>query len=210
MQRNGLKPSSKICVVSLGYVSGRNTEDSMLFIFGGLPATGKTELSKFLAASLNAAYIRIDTIEQELKNKGLKDIYDEGYQIAFSLAVDNLKNGIPVVADSTNPVKESREAWVNVAKQAQTSFTEIEVICSDKQEHKKRVETRNTDIPNLLLPDWESVTSMEYQHWYSPDIVLDTAGKSAEQSKNELIQLLRSDYEKYKARYLENHSLALD
>lgn len=167
----------------------------MLFIFGGLPATGKTELSKFLATSLNAAYIRIDTIEQELKNKGLNDIYDEGYQIGFSLALDNLKNGIPVVADSTNPIKESREAWINVAQQAHASFTEIEIICSDKQEHKKRVEMRNTDIPNLLLPDWESVTSREYQHWYSPNIVLDTAGKLPEQSKQELIQLLRGDDE---------------
>jgi predicted kinase len=39
----------------------------MLYILGGLPATGKTELSKFLASSLGAVHIRIDTIEQELK-----------------------------------------------------------------------------------------------------------------------------------------------
>ncbi|MFC3123223.1 hypothetical protein [Agaribacter flavus] len=31
----------------------------MLYIFGGLPATGKTELSKFLASSMGAAHIRI-------------------------------------------------------------------------------------------------------------------------------------------------------
>ncbi|GAB2918826.1 AAA family ATPase [Rheinheimera gaetbuli] len=166
----------------------------MLYILGGLPATGKTEISKYLAASLNAAYIRIDTIEQRLREQGFRNLYDEGYQIAFLLALDNLKNGISVVADSTNPVKESRDAWVNVAKQAQSSFTEIEIICSDKQEHKKRVETRNTDIPNLLLPDWESVTSREYQKWLSPDIVLDTARKTPEQSKHELIQILRSGY----------------
>ncbi|WP_340679790.1 AAA family ATPase [Paraglaciecola sp.] len=89
----------------------------MLYILGGLPATGKTELSKFLAESLNAAYIRIDTIEQKLREQGFKNLYDEGYQIAFSLALDNLKNGIFVVADSTNPFKESRDAWVNVAQQ---------------------------------------------------------------------------------------------
>ncbi|MEN8619719.1 AAA family ATPase [Shewanella baltica] len=144
----------------------------MLYILGGLPATGKTELSKFLAASLNAAYIRIDTIEQSLREQGFKNLYDEGYQIAFSIALDNLKNGIPVVTDSTNPVKESRNAWVGVAKKAQSSFTEIEVICSDKQEHRLRVETRSTDIPNLLLPSWESVTTREYEKWKSPHIIV--------------------------------------
>lgn len=162
----------------------------MLYILGGLPATGKTELSRFLAKSLNAAYIRIDTIEQQLRDSGFKDLYDEGYQIAFSLARDNLKNGISVVADSTNPVKESRDAWINVAKQAQSSFIEIEVICSEKQEHQQRVETRETDIPNLSLPNWESVTSRDYQKWLSAQICIDTAGKTPEQSKRELLQSL--------------------
>lgn len=167
----------------------------MLYILGGLPATGKTELSKFLAESFNAAYIRIDTIEQKLKDLGFKNLYDEAYQIAFSLALDNLKNGISVVADSTNPVKESRDAWVNVAKQIQSSFIEIEVTCSDKQEHRQRVETRETDVPNLLLPSWESVTSREYTKWPSAHISIDTAGKTPEQSKLELMQLLRSGNE---------------
>ena len=72
----------------------------MLYILGGLPATGKTELAKFLSSSLSAVYIRIDTIEQELKNCGVK-LYDEGYKVAFSLALDNLKSGLSVVADST-------------------------------------------------------------------------------------------------------------
>ncbi|WP_339722808.1 AAA family ATPase [uncultured Paraglaciecola sp.] len=168
----------------------------MLYIFGGLPATGKTEISRYLAATVSAAYIRIDTIEQQLREQGFINLYDEAYQLAFLVALDNLKNGISVVADSTNPVKESRQAWVKVAKQAQTSFTEIEIICSDKQEHRKRVETRITDIPKLLLPDWESVISRDYQKWLSPDIVLDTATKTPEQSKHELMQLLRSGYQK--------------
>jgi predicted kinase len=162
----------------------------MLYILGGLPATGKTELAKYLATSLNAAYIRIDTIEQKLRDQGTNAFYDDGYQIAFSIALDNLNNGISVVADSANPVKASRDAWIAVAKQAQSSFTEIEVMCSDKQEHRTRVEMRKTDIPNLLLPNWESVVGKEYQKWQSPDIILDTAGKTPEQSKQELFQLL--------------------
>ena len=167
----------------------------MLYILGGLPATGKTELSKYLSSSLGAVHIRIDTIEQELKNVGLKKLYDEGYKIAFAIALENLRNGLSVVADSTNPVMESREAWINVANKASSPFIEIEVICSNENEHKERVEKRQTDIPNLLLPSWESVTSREYHSWKTVRIVIDTAGKTPEQSKKELSELLRKSSE---------------
>ena len=163
----------------------------MLYIFGGLPATGKTELSKYLSFLSGAAHIRIDTIEQELKNCGFNKLYDEGYKIAFALALENLKNGLSVVADSTNPVLESREAWISVANKASSPYTEIEVICSNEIEHKKRVEKRQTDIPNLLLPSWESVTSRDYHSWKTAHIVIDTAGKTPEQSKKQLSELLR-------------------
>lgn len=163
----------------------------MLYILGGLPATGKTALSIFLAVTFGAMHVRIDTIEQALKDKGFNDLNDEGYQIAFGLALENLKNGISVVADSTNPVKESREAWLKVARLAQIPYVEIEIVCSDKREHRERVETRETDIPNLTLPDWKSVTQREYQVWCSPSIVLDTAGKTLEQSQQELLQRIR-------------------
>jgi predicted kinase len=167
----------------------------MLYILGGLPATGKTELAKFLASSLGAVHIRIDTIEQELKNCGFNELYDEGYKVAFVLALENLCNGLSVVADSTNPVFESREAWVNVAKRASSQHIEIEIICSNEIEHRERVEKRRTDIPNLLLPSWESVTSREYHPWHSASIVLDTAGRTPEQSKQELAKLLRGKSE---------------
>lgn len=159
----------------------------MLYIFGGLPGTGKTTLSKSLATSINATHIRIDTIEQTLRNNGMETIYDEGYQIAFSVALDNLKNGVSVVADSTNPVAESRAGWISVATQAKASYKEIQVICSDKLEHRTRVETRQSDITNLILPSWESVTSREYQPWPSCNVIVDTAGKTVEHSVQELL-----------------------
>lgn len=162
----------------------------MLYIFGGLPATGKTELAKYLASKIGAVYVRIDTIEQELKSCGFNNLYDEGYKVAFSIALDNLKNGLSVVADSTNPVLESRQAWRRVAQEALCSFMEIEIICSDKYEHRQRVESRVSDIPNLVLPTWESVISRDYQPWTPAGFTLDTAGKTPEQSKCELNRLI--------------------
>jgi predicted kinase len=36
----------------------------MLIIFGGLPGTGKTTIAKQLAKTVEAVYLRVDTIEQ--------------------------------------------------------------------------------------------------------------------------------------------------
>lgn len=55
----------------------------MLYIFGGLPATGKSELSKYLASSIGAAYIRIDSIEQKLRNAGLKIFTMKAIKLRF-------------------------------------------------------------------------------------------------------------------------------
>ena len=41
----------------------------MLYIFGGLPGTGKTTLARYLAHHQRAVYLRIDTIEQALHGR---------------------------------------------------------------------------------------------------------------------------------------------
>ncbi|WP_458157499.1 AAA family ATPase [Bradyrhizobium sp. 18BD] len=43
------------------------TGQPILIVFGGLPATGKTTLSRELARRLAASYIRVDAIEHLLK-----------------------------------------------------------------------------------------------------------------------------------------------
>ena len=162
----------------------------MLYIFGGLPGTGKSVLSNYLSKTLGAVYLRIDTIEQTLKNNGFKHIYDEGYKLAASIASDNLKLGLPVVADSTNPVNESRYLWRNAATLANAPFTEIEVICSNLNEHQQRIEQRISDIAGLQLPTWQSVLEREYHPWKTERIIIDTAGKTHHQSKADLLQAL--------------------
>ena len=160
----------------------------MLFIFGGLPGTGKTTLAKFLSREISAAYIRIDTIEQSLRISGFTNIYDEAYKAAFALARENLSNGVTVVADSTNPVSESRQGWTEAACSSGVKYLEIEVICSDSMEHRARIENRNTDIAGLKLPDWQSVINREYMPWSSADIQIDTAGQTPIQSKQGLLE----------------------
>ncbi|WP_080654909.1 AAA family ATPase [Bradyrhizobium japonicum] len=80
-----------------------------LLVFGGLPGTGKTTISRELATRLNATYLRVDAIEQALRQGGLA-VGSMGYAIANAIAAENLKLHRTVVADCVNPVLASVSA----------------------------------------------------------------------------------------------------
>ncbi len=164
----------------------------MLFIFGGLPGTGKTILSQYLAESIGATYLRIDSIEQTLRNEGILEVEGKGYEVAYRIAHDNLKTGQSVVADSVNPLPITRKAWRSVASETGSTYCEIEIICSDKSEHRQRIESRVTDIDGLRLPSWQDVLGREYEPWIDKQIGIDTANKSVRESKEELMTALRN------------------
>jgi predicted kinase len=155
----------------------------MLIILGGLPGVGKTTIARALARQLGAVHLRIDSIEQAvLSSQRLSPpLHDGGYLVAYAVAQDNLKVGRTVVADSVNPLSITRNAWVEVARQAGVNAIEIELVCSDSREHRRRVETRTTDIPGSTLPTWQEVVTREYQPWDHEHVVLDTAARSIEQ-----------------------------
>ena len=162
--------------------------ESVLIVFGGLPGTGKTSIARELSARMDAVYLRIDTIEQALRNSpGLSQaINEEGYRVAYAVAADNLRLGRTVISDSVNPVQESRDAWMEVGRLANSFFIEVEVLCSDAEAHRQRVETREAGIPGLTLPTWEEVVAREYLPWNRDHIVIDTAHKTVPDSVEEL------------------------
>jgi predicted kinase len=146
-----------------------------LYIFAGLPGSGKTTLSQALASRLGAAHLRIDTIEQALRDLCSLDVQGEGYRLAYKIAADILRSGVSVAADSCNPIELTRREWEQVALDAGARYVNIEVVCSDAQEHRERVETRIPTVPGLRLPTWQEVANREYHVWNVPRIVLDTA-----------------------------------
>jgi len=115
-----------------------------LFVFGGLPGTGKSTLARHVAGDRKAVYLRIDTIEQALRDVGSPLRGPEGYLVAYAVAADSLRLGLDVVADSVNPLAITRNAWCDVAARCNARVLEIEVICSDAAEHRRRVEARST------------------------------------------------------------------
>ena len=137
-----------------------------LVVFGGPPGTGKSAIARELARELGALYLRIDSIEQAIRASWSLDraIDDAGYRVAYIVAEDNLRMGRTVVADCVNPVQITRDAWIGVANRAKARTVEVEIVCSDPQQHRQRVESRVTDIPGLKLPSWDEVISREYEH----------------------------------------------
>jgi predicted kinase len=152
----------------------------VLIVFGGLPGTGKTTLARLAAREYRAVYLRIDTIEQALRASGALagEVGGAGYIVAYALAEANLRLGQTVVADSVNPLALTRDAWRQAASNAQSRIVEIEMVCSDLAEHRRRVETRTVDVAGLVLPTWEAVQQREYEEWDRPRLVLDTAGRT--------------------------------
>lgn len=155
------------------------SEKPILYIFSGLPGSGKTTLSQIVAQRVNAVYLRIDTIEQALRELCSVDVQGEGYRLSYRIAADNLHLGMSVVADSCNPIELTRREWEQVALEAQAEYVNIEVICSDAREHRVRVETRTSPVSGLRLPTWSDVMNREYHDWTVNRIVMDTANRSA-------------------------------
>lgn len=163
----------------------------VLFILSGLPGWGKSTLAGQLARAVNGVYLRIDTIEQALRELCDIQVGGEGYRLGYRVASDNLRVGLNVVADSCNPVALTRREWERVAHDAGAAHVNIEVLCTDTEEHRQRVESRISDVGGLALPTWSDVLRREYEPWTAQRLVIDTAGRSPEESQVQLLSSLR-------------------
>ena len=165
----------------------------VLVITAGLPATGKSSICRAVARQTRAVHLRIDTIEQAVVDSGLAQhpVGSVGYFVGYALAKDHLEQGLTVLVDCVNPLRMTRDAWCRVAADCHAPALEVEVICSDVAEHRRRAESRPQDISGLVWPTWHEITDREYEPWSRDRLLIDTATMSVSEAAERLTRAMR-------------------
>jgi predicted kinase len=160
----------------------------VLVVVGGLPATGKSTIANHLARQVRAPYLRVDRIEQAIVSFSAltHPIGAAGYAVAYALAREQLSLGLDVIVECVNPITLTRDSWVSTATGAGAAIIEVEVVCSDPVEHRRRVETRVSDVVALVKPTWDEILRREYEPWRRPHLIVDSAGRPVQQAVDQI------------------------
>jgi predicted kinase len=150
-----------------------------LIVFAGLPGVGKSTIARELAERTGAVWLRIDTIDEAIWASGTapKDLRDWTYRAAQAVAEDNLKLGHDVIGDCVNDWRIARDGWQAAGRRAGAEVVWLEIICTDRAEHRRRIETRATDVPGHAPVDWAAVAARDYHGWDRDHATIDTAGR---------------------------------
>lgn len=167
---------------------------AVLVIVGGLPGTGKSSTATRLARAAKTPYLRVDRIEQAIvaESSLTHPVGGIGYAVAYALAGEQLGLGLDVIVECVNPLPVTRDAWISIAAAAQAGIVEVELVCSDPVEHRRRVEARATDVEGLVKPTWAEVSRREYQPWDRPHLVIDCARWSPEEAATRILDEIAS------------------
>lgn len=168
----------------------------VLIVLGGLPAVGKTTTARALAARLALTHLRVDVIEQAVVDSGLSEppVGDVGYQVSHQLAAQHLDMGMTVVADMVNAVRQARDGWRQLAADRGAHLLEVDVVCSDESEHRRRAEGRIDDIVDLPQPTWQQIQDRDFGRW-EPHLRIDTSDISPGQAADAILAALASGHE---------------
>lgn len=153
----------------------------VLIAIGRLPATGKATIARLVASHRRAAYLRVDTVEAAIaKSEGVHEAsnaweFPPGYLVGQAIAADQFRLGLDVVVESVNPFDITRDGWRDVAQSQGARLLEVEIVCSDAGEHRRRAEQREVDIPGITVPTWLEIVDRDYRPWSRNHLIIDTA-----------------------------------
>ncbi len=155
----------------------------MIVAMAGLPGTGKSTLGQVIASRLGYPVVPIDPIETAILQAGIDSDQPTGlaaYLVAETLAERVLQTGTGVVVDAVNAVAPAREQWVALGARLGEPVRFIEVVCSDPEVHRARIESWRKSMPHIQLT-WNAVEQSfdDYAEWAGasaavPRITLDS------------------------------------
>jgi predicted kinase len=142
----------------------------MLIVTAGLPGAGKSTIAEQIGARLGLPVVSVDPIESAILSAGIDPDQPTGlaaYLVAESIAGAELAQEHTVIVDAVNAVNPAREQWVTLAHKYGDALKFIEVVCSDSEIHRQRLESRNRNLPHVTEPTWHAVEQSldEYDEW---------------------------------------------
>ncbi|WFU14010.1 AAA family ATPase [Bradyrhizobium sp. CB3481] len=163
-----------------------------LIALAGLPGVGKSSIARNLAQRSGTIWLRIDSMDQAIWASGTapSDLFDWSYRAAQAIAADNLSLGLGIVADCVNDCQDARDGWEAAARRAGAEIVWLEIVCSDVVEHRRRIETRSSEVVGLALPGWDAVAARAFDEWNRDHFMIDTAHRSLDECVAHALDLL--------------------
>lgn len=160
----------------------------VLTVTGGLPGTGKSTVAVALAKQTATPYLRVDRIEQAIVDWSplAHPVGPVGYAVAHAVALEQLGLGQDVIVECVNASAVTRDGWVGTAGSGGAALVEVEMICADVDEHRRRVAGRATDVTGLVKPDWAAVAERKYEPWARGHLVIDSASVSPQVASQQI------------------------
>lgn len=142
----------------------------MLVVMAGLPGTGKSTVAEAVGAQLTLPVVSVDPIESAILSAGIDADQPTGlaaYLVAETIAESVLGSVGGAVIDAVNAVEPAREQWVRLAARRGIPIRFVEVVCSDAEVHRARLEARGRQLAHLAEPTWHAVEQSldEWEAW---------------------------------------------
>ena len=135
----------------------------------GLPGSGKSTIADVIGETLSKPIVSVDPIESSILRAGIDSDQPTGlaaYLVAETLAESIIHSGRGLIIDAVNAVDPAREQWVALAARLGEPLKFIEVICSDPELHRSRIENWRKSMPHIQLT-WNAVEQSfdDYAEW---------------------------------------------
>lgn len=151
-----------------------------LIVMSGLPGSGKSTIAERLAERLKLPVFSVDPIESAIIKAGIQRSFETSvaaYQVAETLASEQLKIGNSVIIDAVNAEEDGKDVWRGLARRHGLELIVLLVIVSDRALHKQRIESRVRGLHGFSEVTWERVEAREkvFTAWKEPTLQLDSA-----------------------------------
>lgn len=151
----------------------------VLIAMSGLPGAGKSTIARELGRALPAPVLAVDPAEAAMWRAGIDRRQPTGlaaYVVVEALAGEILALGQPVIVDAVNDAEAARGQWRELAERHRVPLRYIEIVCTDRALHRRRLATRERRIEGFTEPDWPSVEARRagFDRWHESRLVLDS------------------------------------